>query len=154
MAKKSDIPYIGFKPRGRKLTDEAWGEIVTSWENGLSDREAAFRASKYNRSYITEADLKEIVASCTEVADLRDFLRSELVSAAKLNISDSIKEGSISTSKWYLERKAADEFSSKASLAFEGAVVGLTMEEKQKEIDKLLESFGNADGENTDDTTG
>ena len=156
MTKKinENIPYIRFKPKGERLTDEAWAEIVDAWENGLSDREAAFRASKYSRFYITEAKLKEIVASHSEVADLRDFLRTELVSAAKLNISKSISEGSISTSKWYLERKAADEFSSKASVAFEGEVVGLTMEEKQREIAKLLDSFDRPNGENTDDTTG
>ena len=35
-----------------------------------------------------------------------------------------------------------EEFSTKAAVAFEGAVVGLSMEEKQAELDKLFESFG------------
>ena len=69
-------------------------------------------------------------------------MQNDILSQAKLNIADNIREGNVSTSKWYLERKAPDEFSSKAAVAFEGAVVGLTMEEKQAEIDKLLENFG------------
>lgn len=133
-------PYLQLKPKG--LDNRAWKEIITAWENGLSDREASFRASRDSEVYITENDIKEIVASSPEIASLRDFLMTDIVSKAKMNIADNIRQGNISTSKWYLERKAADEFSSKAAVAFEGAVIGLTMEEKQKEIDKLLEDFG------------
>lgn len=134
------IPYLKLKPDG--MPQKAWKEIVTAWENGLSDREASFRASRDSGIYITESEIKEMVASSPEIASLRDFLMTDIVSRAKVNIADNIRQGNISTSKWYLERKAADEFSSKAAVAFEGAVVGLTMEEKQAEIDKLLEGFG------------
>lgn len=149
MSKKA-VPYKQIKPKG--LSDKAWAEIVYAWENGLSDREASFRACRDGDTYITEAQLKEIVESSAEVSGLRDFLRSALVSQAKLNISDSINEGNVSTAKWYLERRAPEEFSSKQAVAFEGAVVGLTMEEKQKELDKLLESFGASIPEDDDVT--
>lgn len=132
--------YYKLKPRG--LKGETWQQIVLAWKNGLSDREAAFRASEDTGQYLTEKDVKEIVANSAEIAALRDYLMNDIVSQAKLNIADNIREGNVSTSKWYLERKAPDEFSSKAAVAFEGAVIGLTMEEKQAEIDKLLESFG------------
>lgn len=137
---RQKTPYTAYRPK--HINEAAWREIVMAWENGLSDREASFRASRDSGIYITEAELKEIVANSPEISALRDFLRSDIVSNAKLNIAESIREGSVSTSKWYLERKAADEFSTKAAVSFEGAVVGLTMEEKQKEIDKLLEDFG------------
>lgn len=149
---RQKTPYAKIKPKG--LPDAAWREIISSWENGLSDREASFRASRDSGIYVTEAELKELVASSPEIASLRDFLKSDIVSNAKLNIADSIREGSVSTSKWYLERKAADEFSTKAAVAFEGAVVGLTMEEKQKEIDKLLESFGGTEDNAEEKTDG
>ena len=143
--------YTALRPKG--INEHAWREIISAWENGLSDREASFRASRDSGIYITEAQLKEIVAENPEISGLRDFLRSDIVSNAKLNIAESIREGSVATSKWYLERKASEEFSSKASVAFEGAMVTVTMEEKQKAIDELLESFGKPkaeDGENTD----
>lgn len=144
------IPYRKLKPHG--ISDNAWAEIVYAWENGLSDREASFRACRDGDTYITEAELKEIVESSAEISGLRDFLRSALVSQAKLNISESINQGNVSTAKWYLERRAPEEFSSKQAVAFEGAVVGLTMEEKQKELDKLLESFGASVPEDDDVT--
>ena len=147
---KSVVPYKQLKPK--ELSDSAWEEIIYAWENGLSDREASFRACRDGNTYITEVQLKELVASSPEISGLRDFLRSALVSKAKLNISESINDGNVSTAKWYLERRAPEEFSSKQAVAFEGAVVGLTMEEKQKELDKLLESFGSSLPENDEVT--
>ena len=156
MAKEAEktTEYLVYKPED--MSETAWAAIIDSWRNGLSDREAAFRASKDGSVLISEKTVKELYQSSKEIADLRDFLRTALVSQAKLNIAESLNGGSVTTAKWYLERKSPEEFSSKAAVAFEGAVVGLTMEEKQAEIDKLLENFGkaDADGENTDDRTG
>lgn len=150
---RTKTPYLKFKPKW--INEAAWREIVDSWSNGLSDREASFRASRDSGIYVTEAELKELVASDPNVSSLRDFLLSDIVSNAKLNIADSIREGSVSTSKWYLERKAASEFSSKQSVAFEGAVIGLSMEEQQQKFDELLESFGGVvKEENTDGAEG
>lgn len=144
------VPYSKLKPAS--LNNKAWKEVISAWKNGLSDREASFRASRDSGVYITESELKEIVAESPEIASLRDFLMTDIVSQAKLNIADNIRDGNVSTSKWYLERKAPDEFSSKGAIAFEGAVIGLTMEEKQAEIEKMLDNFvggseeGDADG--------
>ena len=49
------------------------------------------------------------------------------------------------SAEWYLERKAADEFSTKSAVAFEGAVVELSLEEKEEALKRLVETFG--DGE-------
>lgn len=136
---RQKTPYSGFRPK--HINEAAWREIVSSWEDGLSDREAAFRASRDSGIYITETELKELVASDENVSALKDFLQSDVISMAKKNIAGSIREGNVSTSKWLLERKAPNEYSTKASVAFEGAVVGLTMEEKQAELDKLLDDF-------------
>lgn len=141
-------PYSGLRPKGMK--EAVWREIVSAWENGLSDREAAFRASRDSNVHITEAEIREIVETNPNVSGLKDFLQSDIVSRAKLNIADSIKEGNISTSKWYLERKAADEFSTKAAIAFDGAVIGATMEEKEEKFNELLESFGKQAEESPD----
>ena len=124
------------------MPEKAWGIIIDSWENGLSDREASFRASRDDGYYITEREIKEMVKSDHRIEDLRDFLRSDLTSQAKLNVAESIRNGSISTTKWYLERKAPEEYSSKAAVALEGAVIQVSMEEKQAEMEKFLEKFG------------
>lgn len=137
---KAKVPFLKLKPRGLKIV--TWQIILNAWENGLSDREAAFLASKDGNAYVTEEDVKGWLADNADIASLKDFLQSDLLSNAKLNIADNIRNGNVSTSKWYLERRAPEEFSTKAAVAFEGAVVGLTMEEKQAEIDKLLEGFG------------
>ena len=83
--------------------------------NGLSDREAAFRASR----------------------------EGDLISTAKMTVSKSLKKGDIKTAKWYLERKAADEFSTKSAVAFEGGVIELSLEEKEKALKELVEKFDN-----------
>ena len=137
---KAKVPFLKLKPRGLKIV--TWQIILNAWENGLSDREAAFLASKDGNAYVTEEDVKGWLADNADIASLKDFLQSDLLSNAKLNIADNIRNGNVSTSKWYLERRAPEEFSTKAAVAFEGAVVGLTMEEKQAEIDQLLEGFG------------
>ena len=140
MAKTKEIRYLAFKPKN--MPEKAWGIIIDSWENGLSDREASFRASRDDGYYITEREIKEMVKSDHRIEDLRDFLRSDLTSQAKLNVAESIRNGSISTTKWYLERKAPEEYSSKAAVALEGAVIQVSMEEKQAEMEKFLEKFG------------
>lgn len=149
---KAKVPFLKLKPRGLKIV--TWQIILNAWENGLSDREAAFLASKDGTAYVTEEDVKGWLAENADIASLKDFLQSDLLSNAKLNIADNIRNGNVATSKWYLERKAPDEFSSKAAVAFEGAVVGLTMEEKQAEIDKLLEGFGVGSKEGESDGSG
>ena len=136
---RQGIPYPQYKPKGVK--DKVWAVLVDSWENGLSDREAAFRASK--EAPTTEAQIKKWLQANPKMGELRDMLQMELVSQAKLNIKAEIKEGNVAVSKWYLERKAADEFSTKAAVAFEGAAIGLTIEEKKKEIESLIKDFGN-----------
>lgn len=137
---RQKTPYSAYRPKD--INEAAWREIISSWEDGLSDREAAFRASREGNMLITESDLKKYLQNYPEVADLKDYLQSDVLSMAKKNIAESIRNGSVTTSKWLLERKAPNEYSSKAAVSFEGAVIGLTMEEKQAELDKLLESFG------------
>lgn len=149
---KAKVPFLKLKPRGLKIV--TWQIILNAWENGLSDREAAFLASKDGSAYVTEEDVKGWLADNADIASLKDFLQSDLLSNAKLNIADNIRNGNVSTSKWYLERRAPEEFSTKAAVAFEGAVVGLTMEEKQAEIDKLLEGFGVGSKEGESDGSG
>lgn len=138
-----EIPYRALKPKD--ISDVQWREIIDAWENGLSDREAAFRASKISGKLVTEARIKELLAESEDVGFIRDACHSEILSKAKLNIKRSVEQGNVSTSKWLLERKAPEEFSTKAAVAFEGAVASLSMDDKQKEMDEFMEQFGKKD---------
>ena len=135
----ADTKYKALKPKG--VHANTWNAIIESWENGLSDREAAFRATKYSSMQIKESDIKKWMKDNPDIARLRDYLHSDLVSSARLNIAREISAGNTAISKWYLERKAADEFSTKSAVAFEGAVAELTIEEKQKKLEELMKEF-------------
>ena len=64
---------------------------------------------------------------------------------AKLNVSQAIRAGKTKVAQWYLERKASDEFSTKSAVAFEGAVVELSLEDKEKALKELVETFDNGE---------
>lgn len=135
-----EIRYEGIRPEGVK--PEVWERLVIAWENGLSDREAAFFVSQKQGLYLKESDIKKWIAENPDVGELRDYLQSYLLVEAKMNLKESLEKGDISTSKWYLERKKADEFSTKSAVAFEGAVVELSIEDKKRKMDEFLKDIG------------
>lgn len=141
MPRAKKIPYVAMKPA--EVDDEAWRAVIEAWTNGLSDREAAFRASRYGDVHLTEADIKTWIKDNKDIAELKEYLHADLISEAKLTIADAIKNKDLKTVKWYLERKAANEFSTKAAVSFEGAVVELTLADKEKALDELMEKFDN-----------
>lgn len=142
---RKKVPYAGLKPENVKNAE--WIAVIEAWENGLSDREAAFRAAKIPGCHIKVSDIKRWMADNPDIADLREYLHSELVSTAKLNIANRMRAGDLGTSKWFLERKAADEFSTKAAVAFEGAVAGISLEDKEKQMQEFMKQFGGGNGE-------
>lgn len=138
---RQKIPYARLKPEGVK--DASWKIVVEAWENGLSDREAAFRTSKYADIEVTVEDIKAWVEKNPDIGELRAGLHCDVLSNAKINVAKALKSNDVATSKWYLERKAADEFSTKQAVAFENAVV-VSLEEKKKQLQEFVEQF---DGE-------
>ena len=141
MAKNNNIevPFRGLKPI--EVSDSAWIAVIESWENGLSDREASFRASREGNVRVKESDIKMWMKEDPDIADLKEHLQAQLISSAKLLISDAIKDGDIRTAKWYLERKASNEFSTKSAVNFENAVVELTLEDKEKALKDMIKKF-------------
>lgn len=133
------VPYKNLKPN--KVSDEVWSAVVEAWENGLSDREAALIASKETGEMVKASDITSWRKQNPEIDELKAFLEVYLRAEAKMNIKDAIKSGKTKVSQWYLERKAADEFSTKSAVAFEGAVVELSLEEKEQALKDLVETF-------------
>lgn len=137
------IPYSHLKPK--KVDPEVWTIVVEAWENGLSDREASLLVSRKLQIYVKASDIAQWKKDNPEIAELQAFLEVAVRTDAKLNVSEAIRAGKTRVAQWYLERKASDEFSTKSAVAFEGAVVALSMEEKEQELKKLVEKF--EDGE-------
>lgn len=138
--------FIELKPKN--VDTAAWGIVIEAWENGLSDREAAFRVSKNTGKMLKASDIQTWYKDNPEIAELRANLMNELLASAKLTIAETLRDPDnkerIKTARWYAERKGADEFSTKQAVAFEGAVIELSLEEKEKKLQELVDKF---DGE-------
>ena len=137
------IPFRELKPKD--VSDAVWSAVVEAWENGLSDREAALIASKNTGEMVRASDIASWKKQNPEIGELQAFLEVSLRAEAKLNIKDAIRAGRTKPSQWYLERKAADEFSTKSAVAFEGGVIELSLEEKEKALRELVETFDNGE---------
>lgn len=137
------IPFIGYKPEN--VHDEVWLAVIEAWENGLSDREAAFRASRYTNIPLKASDIKQWKKDDPQIAELCEMLKDDLKATAKMNAAKLLKAGDDKTTRWYLEHKCPEEFSTKSAVAFEGAAITLSLEEKEKALKELVESF--EDGE-------
>lgn len=137
------IPYKNLKPKN--VDDEVWTRVVKAWENGLSDREAALLVSRDTETVFKASDIAKWKKENPDIAELQAFLEVAVRTDAKLNVSEAIRAGKTKVAQWYLERKAADEFSTKSAVAFEGAVVELSLEEKEKALKDLVEQFGHGE---------
>ena len=132
--------FIELKPKN--VDTAAWGIVIEAWENGLSDREAAFRVSKITGKMLKASDIQTWYKDNPEIAELRANLMNELLASAKLTIAETLRDPNnrerIKTARWYAERKGADEFSTKSAVAFEGAVVELSLDEKEKALKEKM----------------
>lgn len=137
------IPFLGYKPEN--VNKEVWSAVIEAWENGLSDREAAFRASRSTEQPLMASDIKKWKKDNPQIAELCEMLKDDLKATAKMNAAKLLKAGDDKTTRWYLEHKCPEEFSTKSAVAFDGAVVTLSLEEKEKALKELVENFG--DGE-------
>lgn len=133
------------KKKPKEIDAAVWEIVVEAWENGLSDKEAAFRVEKLLGTDLSADDIRQWCKDFPHVGELRANLLCSLLSDAKLNIAQDMRDPNskerMKTSRWYLERKAADEFSTKSAIAFEGAVVELSLEDKEKKLKELVEQF-------------
>lgn len=133
-------PYIKFKPK--EINELTWRIIVEAWENGLSHREVSLRLRKTeNANYLTAKQIQEMTIKYPEVGELFSALQLELNMAAKLAVAESVKDGDVKTAKWYLERRAPEEFSTKSSVQFENAVIEVSVKDKEEALKQMIEKF-------------
>lgn len=137
MSKK--VPFANLKPK--KVDEALWIAVIKAWENGLSDREAAFRASREMEEIIKVDEIKKWKKDDPRIAELCEMLKDDIKALAKCNAKELLEAKDDKTTRWYLEHKCPEEFSTKSAVAFEGAVVELTLEEKEKALKNLVEQF-------------
>lgn len=92
------------------MTEETLHKLEYAFISGLSDREACLYAN------IGTTTLYDYCNDNPDFAERKEMLKEQVKMRAKLNISEAIENKDTGISKWYLERKAKDEFSTKQEI--------------------------------------
>lgn len=122
-------------PGGRPtvMTAEVIQKLEYGFAKSLTDAECCDYAG------IAPATLYNYCNENPEFSEKKELLKQRPKITAKFNVAEAIEQGDVDLSKWYLERKAKDEFSTKQDVALSGVVnnpmADLTTEELRKLID-------------------
>lgn len=133
-AKKATTKKKNAGGRPSIMTETVLKKLEFAFLRGLSDREAC---------HFADISLQTLYNYCNkhpEYFERKELLKEHPKTQAKLNVAAGIECGDIELSKWYLERKAKDEFSTKQEVDLSGEVnnplSGLTTAELKKLINK------------------
>lgn len=114
-------------------------KLRKAWAAGMPDRKAAQYAG------IPADELKDLIRLDAKLALMRSGVMSkalEVEIAARTNVNRSIKEeGNVDSSKWLLERKVPEEFSTKSQVAVQADDFA-TIDDKKAQLEKMMEKFG------------
>ena len=88
-------------------------KLEFAFSMGCTDLEACLQAG------ISKSTLYNYQGDNPSFLDRKDLLRESLVLKARKTVHDAIDAGDKETSKWYLERKKKDEFSTKSEAAID-----------------------------------
>lgn len=114
------------------MNDATLNKLEYAFAKGMSDREACLFAD------ISGQTLYNYCNAHPEYFERKELLKEMPKVKAKINIVEGIENGDTELSKWYLERKAKDEFSTKQDVDVSGSLnnpfEGLTTEELKKLI--------------------
>lgn len=121
--------------RPKKITDEVVGKLEYAFSKGFNVTEAC------NYAEICRDTYYEYLKKNKGFSDKMERAQTNLQRRAKINLAEAIESGDLEESKYYLERKCKDEFSSKQEIRHSGnmninnPISGLTTEELKKLID-------------------
>ena len=93
------------------MTDEVVAKLEYGFMRGLNDTEACCYAG------ISRQAFYDYIQRNPEFADRKEELKSHPSTKAKLNITEAIESGNEELSRWWLERKNKQEFSTKQEIA-------------------------------------
>lgn len=92
------------------MTETMIGKLEMLFAKGLTDREACLIAD------ISPSTLYDYCNENPEFAERKETLKQHPTAKARLNLTEAIEKGDADLSKWWLERKAKDEFSTKQTI--------------------------------------
>ena len=92
------------------MTEEVVQKLEYAFMRGLNDIEACDYAN------ISRSTLHNYCNDHPEFLDRKEELKHHPTAKAKLNVTEAIENGDEDMSKWWLERKAKDEFSTKQTI--------------------------------------
>lgn len=100
---------VEIMPAGRPtvMTQEVVGKLEQAFSMGCSDLEACLYAD------ISKQALYDYQERNPEFADRKAMLKQKMIFKARSVVADALNNKDENTAKWYLERKAKDEFSTK-----------------------------------------
>ena len=114
------------------MTAETVKKLEYGFLRGLTDEQCCLFAG------ISKQALYDYCHAHPEFTDRKELLKQQPSVQAKINIAEGIESGDAELSKWYLERRNKDEFSTKQDIGVSGNVnnpfEGLTTEELKKLI--------------------
>ena len=92
------------------MTPETLKKLEYGFLKGMNDLECCLYAD------ISRQALYDYCNKNPEFTDRKEALKKRPAIAAKLNITEAIESGDVELSKWYLERRSKDEFSTKQEI--------------------------------------
>lgn len=92
------------------MTEAVIGKLELLFAKGLTDREACLLAD------IDPSTLYDYCNKHPEFTERKEALKQHPTAKARLNVIEAIEKGDSDLSKWWLERKARDEFSTKQTI--------------------------------------
>lgn len=93
------------------MTEEVLQKLEYAFMRGLTDLEACLFAN------IGTTTLYNYCEENPEFRERKEELKKNPTAKAKLNVYEAIENKDVDVSKWYLERKAKDEFSTKQEVS-------------------------------------
>ncbi len=116
------------------MTPDVLAKLDEAFLSGHTDEEACLIAG------IDPSTLYRYCQENEHYARKKELLKLRPQSQARHNIVKKINEGDAETSKWYLERKAKHEFSTKQEVSNEISTKADNMEEMARAMREIAES--------------
>lgn len=116
MAEKKKTTAKNKGGRPTVFTKDTLQKLEAAFIVGYSDEKACFIAD------ISTSALYEYCNKNPKFKERKELLKSTPELNAKRNIAEGIANGDVDLSKWYLERKCKEEFSTKQDVGVSGSI--------------------------------
>jgi hypothetical protein len=122
------------------MTPEVIGKLEEAFCKGLNDGEACLFAG------IKASPFYDYCQANPDFYEKKEALKKNLNIRSKINLHDKIMEGDKDVSKWWLERKAKDEFSTRTeSTGKDGESIKVESSVSKESIKTVLDLFKGID---------